>query len=176
MNGDWVNRRTITLSGLDKKFRTSEAGGSPGERGSISGPDRKIGTCTGNGLTQTGTSSRFRFFGGVVDPTWLDFGSRLVDLGSCRVQIYSRVSASHRNGDQMYCRVSVTHRFLTGTPIFPGPNVFQGASYSPERGPSLFQVRPMPSELPLGLNFPPSHSSTASQALSAARQRSKVPC
>ncbi len=139
MNGDWVNRRTITLSGLDKKFRTSEAGGSPGERGSISGPDRKIGTCTGNGLTQTGTSSRFRFFWGVVDPTWLDFGSRLVDLGSCRAQIYSRVSASPRNGDQMYCRVSVTHRLLTGTPVFPGPNVFQGASYSPERGPSLFQ-------------------------------------
>ena len=91
-------------------------GGSPGERGSISGPDRKIGTCTGNGLTQTGTSSRFRFFGGVVDPTWLDFGSRLVDLGSCRAQIYSRVSASPRNGDQMYCMVSVTHRLLTGTP------------------------------------------------------------
>ena len=39
----------------------------------------------------------------------------------------------------MYCRVSVTHRLLTGTPVFPGPNVFQGASYSPERGPSLFQ-------------------------------------
>ena len=54
----------------------------------------------------------------------------------------SRVPVTHRNGDQVYSRMSVTHRYsplLTGTPIFQGPNLFQGATYSPEWGPNFFQ-------------------------------------